>query len=590
MRQNPRPLYFPSGSRTLFGWLHAGHGATPSDMGVVICKPFGYEAICAHESIRAFADTCVAAGMDTLRFDYSGTGDSSDTAGEGDEMSEWCEDICAAIDALQRAGGARRICLLGVRLGALLGGLVAARRRIDCQIAVAPVTSGRRYVRELRAFQATAASAATEADARTDAGLQVAGFRLSGKAVETLKGIELIEVAASPDTSVLILDRSDLPDARRWADKLEGSGADVHYAALPGYLEMVSTPHASVIPLVMIEALKDWLTTRAVSAAAAAGGVTKATIPPGARMRIRSKSGVDLTERATFIDSDRTLFGIVTERVEAIVEATSNAHAVILLNCGATNHIGPNRLSVDLARKWAAKGYVVLRLDITGLGDSGGHSGDLRNHVYPPGALFDIGRAVEFLRRRRGVRKITMAGVCSGAYHSLRSAIAGLPVNRVLLINPLTFYWRQGDSLDDLQISEVVRNPGVYLENALSLKRWQKLLRGRVNLWRVVKVFVHRAWLAVDGTARDVCRRLGIRIVDDLGWDLASVAERGVRMVFIFARGDGGLELLRNQGGSMVNKLGEQCRIHVIDGADHIFSQEGARAKLVDLLDAELAG
>jgi hypothetical protein len=60
-------------------------------------------------------------------------------------------------------------------------------------------------------------------------------------------------------------------------------------------------------------------------------------------------------------------------------------------------------------------------------------------------------------------------------------------------------------------------------------------------------------------------------------------------MVFIFARGDAGLGLLRSQGGSMVNKLGDHCRIHVIDGADHIFSQYGLRMKLVKLLDAELA-
>ncbi len=588
MKQDARPLYFPSGSRTLFGWLHAGRGANPSDMGVVICKPFGYEAICAQESLRAFADTCAAAGVDTLRFDYSGTGDSTDSTDEGDEISQWCEDICAAIDTLQRTCGTRRICLLGMRLGALLGALVAAQRRIDCLIAVAPVTTGRRYLRELRAFQAGASAATTTAvDDRPDPELEVAGFRLSARAVATLKRIDLTEVAVAPDTAALILDRSDLADADRWANRLEASGVEVRYAALPGYLEMVSTPHASVIPVAMIAAIRDWLETRAMSTAGAEARATITKIPAGARMRVRSESGVELTERATFIDGERTLFAIVTEPVEA-VPADSGARGVILLNCGATSHIGPNRMSVDIARQWAAKGYVVLRLDIAGLGDSGSRPGEPRNQVYPPGALYDIGIAVEFLRRRRGVRKITLVGLCSGAYHALRSAISGLPVNKVLLINPLTFYWRQGDTLADLQISEVMRNPGVYFENAFSMRHWRKLLRGHVNLWRVVKVFVRRGWLAIDSTLRDLCRRLGIRIVDDLGWDLASVAQRDIPMVFIFARSDTGLALLRNQGGSMVNRLGEHCRIHVIDGADHIFSQHGPRMELVKLLDAEL--
>src|ERR1700738_1357938 len=101
MSNDSRPLYFPSGDRTLFGWLHPAHGTAISDAGIVICGPFGYEAICAHRSLRAFADTCAAAGIPTLRFDYAGTGDSSGSAGEGDQISGWCDDIQAAIEMLE---------------------------------------------------------------------------------------------------------------------------------------------------------------------------------------------------------------------------------------------------------------------------------------------------------------------------------------------------------------------------------------------------------------------------------------------------------------------------------------------------------
>ena len=53
--RQPQPVYFPSGDRTLFGWLHPGHGKSCAPVGVVICKPFGFEAMCAHLSTRAFA-------------------------------------------------------------------------------------------------------------------------------------------------------------------------------------------------------------------------------------------------------------------------------------------------------------------------------------------------------------------------------------------------------------------------------------------------------------------------------------------------------------------------------------------------------
>jgi len=73
----------------LFGWLHMPEENSRTDLGVVICKPFGYEAICAHGSIRAFADACASAGATVLRFDYTGTGDSSGTDTDADAITQW---------------------------------------------------------------------------------------------------------------------------------------------------------------------------------------------------------------------------------------------------------------------------------------------------------------------------------------------------------------------------------------------------------------------------------------------------------------------------------------------------------------------
>src|SRR5581483_6517618 len=117
MRARAQPLYFPSGQQTLFGWLHAPSGPVVPDVGAVICSPFGYEAVCAHLSLRAFADTCATAGIPALRFDYSATGDSSGSVGDEELISKWRDDIGAAIDFLRHTCGVRRVCLVGVRLG-----------------------------------------------------------------------------------------------------------------------------------------------------------------------------------------------------------------------------------------------------------------------------------------------------------------------------------------------------------------------------------------------------------------------------------------------------------------------------------------
>ncbi len=580
-------LYFPSGDQTLFGWLHPGRGALKPDAGIIICGPFGYEAICSHRSLRAFAETCSAQGFPALRFDYSGTGDSAGEAEDADQIARWCDDIRAAIGLLQKTSGVRRICLLGVRLGALLAAAVASQHAVDGLIAVAPVTSGRRYLRELRAFQASAAADSAEALAGPGGGggMDITGFRLSQLTVEALERIDVSKLTGRA-RSVLVLDRDDLPTAMPWATALEANGGSVGYQALPGFTDMVSTPHAAAVPEAMVSAIAGWLEHYRQEMPSAAAMPTAIPMAPEARMCVAD--GIEIIEKALFVDSERTLFGIVSEPTGCSANSETSGYGVIMLNTGATSHIGPNRMYVELARRWAARGYVVLRLDLAGLGDSDTRPGHVTNEVYPPGALYDIGVSIEFMRRRCGVRNLTLMGLCAGAYHGLRSAISGLPVNTVLLVNPLTFYWKQGSTLNDLQISEVVRNPGVYAENVFSRRHWKKLFRGQVNLWRVASVFVRRGWMAVESSLRDLCRRFGIRIPDDLGWDLQSVTQRGIRIVFFFARGDGGLELLKLQAGSAARRLGDRCRIHIIENADHIFTQRTARTKLMRLLDDEL--
>lgn len=585
-----RAIYFKSGRQSLFGWLHLPEESTRTDLGVVICKPFGYEAICAHGSIRAFADACASAGATVLRFDYTGTGDSSGTDTSTDAVAQWCDDIRAAMDVLRQTGQVARLALLGVRFGALLAGMVAdIDPSVESLIAVAPVVSGRRYLRELRAFQATAsAEGSPSADQPLDEsqGLEVTGFSLSKAAVDHLAQIDLQRMTGHAPADSLIIDRDDLPAAKPWADALCARGTHVRYQVVPGFLGMVATPHAAQVPQDMLLTLSSYL---------AAGG-TRGNIPAvtpslgddwSDSMEVTTSDGSRLVERALYVDEGRTLFAISTELSQP-AERPLHGHGVVMLNCGASSHIGPNRMYVELARRWAARGYYVLRVDLAGLGDSATRPGENYNEVYPANALEDVSAAINFLRANFAVEHVTLAGLCSGAYHALRSAVAGLHVNTVMLVNPLTFYWKQGSKLSDLQDAEVVRNPGIYAEKVWSLQSWRKLMAGRVSLWRVLMVFLRRVMMTVGSSARDVARRLHIRLPQDLGWELVSLASRGVRVVFLFARGDVGENLLRMQGGSALQAMGDGCKVHVIDGADHIFSQSAARDKLLHVLTSEL--
>jgi alpha-beta hydrolase superfamily lysophospholipase len=594
------PIYFDSGANKLFGWLHQPVTSPIGNVGLVICKPFGYEVMCSHTSLRAFADAAAELGVPALRFDYCGTGDSSDIDPQAEQLQVWTQDVLAAIAELKTRCAVERVCLFGLRLGALLASLAAAQSKtVSSLILIAPVISGRRYLRELRMTQLAAqlgnppvdspnnTTGAISADAS-----EFSGYPLSAATLAALAEVDLT-ARPPPAPDLLVIDADNHPASRGWAEALAGQQARVKYLALPGLLGMLITPpHFAQVPQEMIAAMREWLRLflneersrspidKQQPANRALESERKILPLPGPE---HAKDRA-LTERPVFFATAAVLFGRVTEpRVGEL-----RRRAVILLNPGADFHIGANRMHVSLARRWARRGYFVLRMDLAGLGDSGKRPAQPDNEVFSPAALEDIHAAIEFMRTRYGVTDITLGGLCSGAYHALRAAVAALPVNRILLINPENYFWQEGMTLADLQLADVVRNPSVYRLRVRSAAAWMRLFSGDVNVWRVMKVYINRISLALESVLRDLARLVRIHLPRDLGWELEELAARGVRVIFIFARGEPGIDLLKLQAGSSVKKLRDHCAVHVIDQSDHTFTHSDRRAALEAVLSAEL--
>src|SRR5207302_8538316 len=88
---------------------------------------------------------------------------------------------------------------------------------------------------------------------------------------------------------------------------------------------------------------------------------------------------------------------------------------VLFLNPGAVRHIGPNRMWVESARRWAARGVVSLRLDLSGIGESDGElNGDIAS-LYQDRLVEQVEMALDSLRSRLGIRQFAAVGLCSGA-------------------------------------------------------------------------------------------------------------------------------------------------------------------------------
>ena len=91
---------------------------------VLILNPWGQEAIRVHRLFRVLAQRLAQRGVDCLRFDFFGTGDSGGEDEDG-ELNGWVQDLRAADAELRQRSNAASITWIGARLGAALAVLAA---------------------------------------------------------------------------------------------------------------------------------------------------------------------------------------------------------------------------------------------------------------------------------------------------------------------------------------------------------------------------------------------------------------------------------------------------------------------------------
>jgi predicted ATP-grasp superfamily ATP-dependent carboligase/dienelactone hydrolase len=598
----PEPIFFGPEERPLFGWLHRPPPERARGAGLVICNPFGNEALCAHRTLRRLAARAAEAGLAVLRFDYDGTGDSDGHAFEPERLAAWIRSIHSAADTLKQAGGVSRLYIAGFRLGATLAALACADRRdVSGLVAIVPVVNGGSYVRELRMLQ-RAIEARRDVLHQDDANfLESAGFLLTAATQASMKGIDLTRLPGAPCGHVLILDRAEMPIDLALVPALRALGSVVDRVSVRGHTEMMLDPHESVVPGEILSAVLKWVTVRERAAASAAdASAMVAPTPPATRRTVTlappavadpatgSDPQVPIEETLTPFGGDARLFGVLSAPAAAPGAALS-ASAVLLLNAGAVHHVGPNRLYVALARHLARLGHTVLRMDIAGIGDSPPRPGEAENLVYSHTALQDVRDGIDFLRRERGASDVRVVGLCSGAYYAFKGAVARLPLDGAVIVNPLTFFWKDGMSLAYPQhriAADIMR----YRTNALSLASWRKLVSGRVDLRQLSQVLGQRLSSALASPLRAVARALGRPYPDDLPTELRQAAGAGIGMQFVFSDGDPGSGLLRQGGGRSVPRMlaRRELTIDVIPAADHTFTDLRTRAALIEMLTRKL--
>jgi len=590
-----QPLFFGSIGQGLFGQYHPANGGSAQGA-LLICAPFGHEDLCAYRSLRALAHAAAQAGTATLRFDYAGCGNSAPLGEDVDELGAWVDSIIEAARTLRALSGASRVTVLGVRLGATLATLAAPRiNGLSDLIAVAPVVSGRAYLRELKALhmasEAQQASAPNEPD--SDSPFQSGGFVVQEATREGLLAIDLSKLDAAPAQRVLLIDRDDLPGAAKWAAHLREHGVMVEQQTMTGYASMMADPHLGQVPDALLDTVLARLRQAWSLPPTSLGAPGEA--PSTARAVSSEHHGPRSLARAAYIGRAPALLSLLSEPADHALGHPAHM-GILMLNAGAIRLVGPNGMYVPLARTWANQGHTVLRVDIGGLGDSPPHAGSPDNTVYSDSALADVRSAITHLQAQAGVQHIVIMGLCSGAYHAFKSAAHGLPVDAVIMINPLTFFWTEGMSLDqhtrtDARVMEdITRHRQVLWRPAT----WLKLLKGGISPARLIQIGQETLKWAGNKAYLAGARLLRLRIKDDLASELTRIALRGIPMYFVFSDTDPGLAMLHALGGQAVERLQRQraLDISLIEQADHTFTNHAPRTLLMQRLDqivAELA-
>jgi alpha-beta hydrolase superfamily lysophospholipase len=521
-----RPLYLSVGEERVFALFHAP-GPAARETAVLLCPPFGWEDIGSYRSRRDWAEHLARAGHPTLRLDLPGSGDSAGSASDPLRLEAWTQAVSGAERWLRRTSGARRVAAIGIGLG----GIVALRAVLeDAAIEELVLWSvparGRTLVRELRAFSRLEVAHVLEAgetqptpqpDAEGE--LVANGYRLSGETVAALEGLDLSELpqpAAAPRRA-LLLERDGLKVDERLRALLERAGTSVTVANGRGYGAMTREPQDARAPSEVFGLVSSWLAEGEAQEEASATDPPRASFEePGGRQVPADHetlellaSGVELRETPVFIDNRAgRLFGVLTEPLGPHRELCA-----LLLNAGPQRHTGPNRMWVEIARRWAARGVPTLRIDLAGIGDSDGDAAALVRvaSLYVPGYVQQARSALDMLADRGLPARFVLLGLCSGAYWSMHAALQDERVAAVMLLNPRALIWDPW--------GHTVQRTRDLRARLLLGSTWRRVLRGEITLARHLETAHALAARAVNTPLRARERIAASRRRDGAGAD-----------------------------------------------------------------------
>jgi len=595
------PFYFGPDDKKLLGWLHIVKSIPMCETGVVICQSLGVDYMNSYRPLRYMADYSALAGIPAFRFDYHGTGDSSGFNEGGNRLEDWLWSVEEAIRELKKLTGCSRVGLIGFRVGATFASILSESMELDFLVLWAACESGRRYLREIKMLQM---SSKNQSEPNEKKSIEAAGMVFGQATMSAIDKINLIKL--KPRSSrTLIIPRDDLPINDKLKKAWVKAGLEVTQLSLPGYTKMVVDAHYVEVPHETISRIISWINISATeSEASMFNSESLAVIKKSIKLKHFSAQQDNETESPCEIIENIISYGPDNKRFAILTEPQIKPHPqhpiIILSNSGANHRVGPNRLYVLLARELSRKGFRCLRIDVNGLGDSVISDSDNENIVYISNSSDEIRMAMQSFGDDYLERKYIVMGLCSGSYFSFNAALDLKDVNIVkcILINPLTFYWEKGMSLE-LSPTKNFSHWNWYMSAIRNPASWIKMLKGKIAFAALTKTVLNRIKIVISSRISSIAEdnKLNDNITNgnklngntckhNLAGCLKDIIYNKTHLYFVLARKDPGYDILMMGAGKVVKKLIRRGEINIdfIENADHTFSKVVPRCDLIKMV------
>ncbi len=570
-----RPVYLGTEPEPIAAVFHPAEPGAGEGAAVLICAPWGWSEVASYRSRRTWAERLAAAGHPTLRFAYPATGNSAGSPRDPGRVEAWLGAIAAAAAWLRAASGAPRVAALGLGLGGLLArAALAAGAPIDELAIWGAPASGKAFARETRAFSRMQAWSGEEAEAGAlpEGWLEAGGFVLSAETLAELKAIGS-ELAPGPRLRrALLLGRDGIAVDGELRTGLEAAGVEVAEDSGEGWADLISHAERTKLSPQIATQVEAWLQQgQAVVAAEPAA----AAVPAELERLTLSVGGRELRERALQLQLPfGRAFGILAEPAG---EPAGDLGA-ICLNAGAVREIGPNRIWVETARRWAAAGVPTLRLDLEGIGEADGAAPADVAGFYLPKFGRQLGLVLDQLEQRGVARRFLLAGLCASGYWAFQRALDDPRVATAVLLNSGALAWDP---------ALVEQREARKIGRASQGHWWRRLLRGEVGLKKIFALARSLLRAGAGALRRLLSGRSG-SLRQRVYADLDRLGESGTELRLAFSGNEWLATELRSYG--VLDQLARwpATTVTELPGEDHTLRPIAAQAAAREFLDAEL--